>query len=175
MKFMPQSSATWTARSASFRSTRRNSCPSDEAPKLRTGQLETGLAERTSLHGSSMRTGCFSLTSRRRRGSWNPSTGRTAAVQLRTPIVSNKFANRCWSAVWIVSTCVRRLRRLRKKPISRSAPISNSAGPRRSPGDTRPTPAGPRQRVGAGRLVAHRVGRLERRSPRAGPPAPACR
>src|SRR5688572_25243567 len=39
MKFMPQSSATRTVRSASLISTLRNSCPSEEAPKLRTGSF----------------------------------------------------------------------------------------------------------------------------------------
>src|SRR5947209_11166923 len=39
MKFMPQSSATWTARRASLTSTGRNSCPSDDAPKLSTGKV----------------------------------------------------------------------------------------------------------------------------------------
>src|SRR5215211_189440 len=39
MKFMPRSSATRTLRSASPTSTCRNSCPSDDAPKLRTGTV----------------------------------------------------------------------------------------------------------------------------------------
>src|ERR1700676_3531706 len=41
MKFMPHSSATWTERSASCTSTCRNSCPSDEAPKLTTGNIKS--------------------------------------------------------------------------------------------------------------------------------------
>src|SRR4051794_27326898 len=39
MKFIPTSSAACTARSASPRSTCRNSCPSDDAPKLSTGSF----------------------------------------------------------------------------------------------------------------------------------------
>src|SRR5690242_17349416 len=37
MKLSPQSNATRTERSASSRATGRNSCPSDDAPKLRIG------------------------------------------------------------------------------------------------------------------------------------------
>ena len=50
MKFMPRSSATRTERTASFKSTGRNSCPRDEAPKLRTGSVRPVLpSERRSI------------------------------------------------------------------------------------------------------------------------------
>src|SRR5437868_717378 len=52
MKFIPESRATCTDCSASPTSTCRNSCPSDEAPKLRTGSVRPVLPRTRRSMGS---------------------------------------------------------------------------------------------------------------------------